>query len=405
MPHVSLAAVYHLDSQNQLARRLSYVSKAFVTSQLCMLRTRAVFESLLDGTGVAIDGPNPWDIQVRDKGFFRRAVWSGSLGVGEAYMDGQWRCERLDEMLFRVFRAAAEQRLTARQKLLAAVRACFINPQSPARSFTVGEQHYDIGDDLYERMLDARMIYSCAYWREAHDLDTAQEAKLDLVCRKLRLEPGMRVLDIGCGWGGAAQFAAERYGVSVTGVTVSKNQAAAASERCKRLPVKVLLTDYRALSGRFDRIYSIGMFEHVGWRNYRTYFEHARRLLSEDGLFLLHTIGSNRSELANDPWIERYIFPNSMLPSMAQIATAIEDRFLAEDWHSFGPDYDRTLLAWHERFREGWPALADRYGERFGRMLEFWLLSSAAAFRARRIQLWQVLLSSRGIAGGLTEVR
>jgi cyclopropane-fatty-acyl-phospholipid synthase len=368
-------------------------------------RYRSAFESLLSGTNVALNGGNPWDIQVRDGSFFRRVFSSGSLGVGETYMDGHWECERLDEMLYRVFRSHAEQRLPTFQQVLAALTARIFNPQSPRRSFIVGEQHYDIGDDLYERMLDPRMIYSCAYWRDAQTLTQAQEAKLDLVCRKLRLEPGMQVLDIGCGWGGAAQFAAERYGVHVTGVTISRNQAATAAERCKGLPIKIVLDDYRSLDARFDRIYSLGMFEHVGFRNYRTYFEVARRLLAPDGLFLLHTIGSNVSEQAVDPWIERYIFPNSMLPSIAQIAAASEALFVVEDWHSFGPDYDRTLVAWHERFTAGWPQLAAKYGERFRRMWQFWLLSSAAAFRARRIQLWQVLMSPEGVAGGLAEVR
>jgi cyclopropane-fatty-acyl-phospholipid synthase len=370
-----------------------------------MSPARAAIESLLEGTQVALDGPNPWDIKVRDPGFFKRVLTSGTLGVGEAYMDGQWECESLDQMLYRVFRAAAEQRLPMLRRAVAALQTFVINPQSPARAFIVGRQHYDIGDDLYQRMLDSRMIYSCAYWRDAETLEEAQEAKLDLVCRKLRLEPGMRVLDIGCGWGGAAQFAAERYGVSVTGVTVSKNQAEAAQQRCKGLPVRILLQDYRALTDRFDRIFSIGMFEHVGLRNFRTYFEHASRLLEDDGLFLLHTIGSNTSERANDPWIDRYIFPNSLIPSMAQISDALESLFVVEDWHSFGPYYDRTLLAWYERFRATWPEIADRYGERFKRMWEFYLLSSAASFRARRIQLWQVLLSKKGIPDGLPEVR
>lgn len=370
-----------------------------------MTRYRAAVESLLRGTDVALDGEHPWDIQVRDVGFFRRVLSQGSLGVGEAYMDGQWDCERLDEMLFRIFRAQAERHLPAFRQFWAALTATLVNPQTPGRSFKVGKQHYDIGDDLYQRMLDARMIYSCAYWANAQTLEQAQEAKLDLVCRKLRLERGMHVLDIGCGWGGAAQFAAERYGVKVTGVTVSRNQAAAATQRCKGLPVKILLQDYRGVSGKFDRIYSLGMFEHVGFRNYRIYFETALRLLDSGGLFLLHTIGSNTSQEANDPWIERYIFPNSLLPSIAQIASSIERLFIVEDWHSFGPDYDLTLLAWYDRFRAAWPELAPAYGERFRRMWEFWLLSSAAAFRARRIQLWQVLLSHQGIAGGLAEVR
>jgi len=369
-----------------------------------MSLSRAAVESLLKGTQIALDGPNPWDIQVRDRAFFRR-VAAGSLGVGEAYMDGQWECERLDQMLYRVFRAAAEERLPGLRKACMAVLSFPLNAQSPARAFAVGEQHYDIGDDLYARMLDRRMIYSCAYWAAADDLDRAQEAKLDLVCRKLRLEPGMRVLDIGCGWGGAAQYAAEHYGVHVTGITVSRNQARAARERCKGLPVDIQLADYRAITGRFERIFSIGMFEHVGLRNYATYFRRVRELLDDDGLVLLHTIGSNVSERVNDPWIERYIFPNSLLPSMAQIARELENRFVVEDWHTFGPHYDRTLLAWHERFTANWSALRSRYDERFKRMWTFYLLASAAAFRARRIQLWQFLLSPRGVVGGLAEIR
>lgn len=368
-------------------------------------RYQTAVEALLAGTDVTVNGPNPWDIKVKDETFFQRVLADGTLGVGESYMDGHWDCERIDEMLTRVFLADVDHRLPGVREMWAALLAKVINPQSPRRSFKVGEQHYDAGDDLYQRMLDARMIYTCAYWRTASTLDAAQEAKLDLVCRKLGLQPGMTVLDIGCGWGGAAQFAAERYGVSVTGVTVSRNQAVTAEERCKGLPVKILLQDYRSVQGRFDRIYSLGMFEHVGARNYRTYFDVARRLLTPDGLCLLHTIGTNVSRKANDPWLEKYIFPNSQLPSMSQIALALEELFVVEDWHSFGPDYDRTLMCWHQQFNAAWPELAPRYGERFRRMWNFWLLASAASFRARRNQLWQVLLSPTGTPGGRPEVR
>ena len=373
--------------------------------QMGVSRYFSAVESMLEGTGVRLNGRNPHDIRINDEVFLQRALAQGSLGVGESYMDGQWDCERIDDMLTRVFRANADRRLPDAGQLWAALLAKLINPQSPSRSFKVGEQHYDVGDDLYVRMLDSRMIYTCGYWPSATTLEEAQDAKLDLVCRKLGLKPGMKVLDIGCGWDGAAQFAAERYGVSVTGVTISKNQAAAAELRCKGLPVKILLQDYRSVEGQFDRIYSLGMFEHVGVRNYRTYFETARRLLVPDGLFLLHTIGRNVSGTTNDPWIEKYIFPNSMLPSMAQIAAAAEDLFVTEDWHSFGPDYDRTLMQWYKRFMAGWPQIAPQYGERFRRMWEFWLLSSAASFRARRSQLWQVVLSPNGVVGGSVEVR
>ena len=362
-------------------------------------------QTLLTGSGVQLDGSHPWDIRVRDPVFAERVLASGSLGVGESYMDAQWECERLDEMLFRVIRAGIDQRLPGLKETWAALRARVVNPQSQRRSFIVGERHYDIGDDLYERMLDRRMIYSCAYWRNAQTLDEAQQAKLDLVCRKLGLQPGMKVLDIGCGWGGAAEFAATRYGVSVVGLTVSKHQAETAARRCQGLDVEILLRDYREATGKFDRIYSLGMFEHVGLRNYRGYFDTVRRLLIDDGLFLLHTIGNNTSQKANDPWIDKDIFPNSMIPSMAQIASAAEHLFVMEDWHSFGTDYDRTLMTWSDRFQSRWPEIAEHYGERFRRMWMFWLSASAAYFRARRTQLWQVVFSPHGVRGGYKEVR
>ena len=360
---------------------------------------------LLAHVDVKVGGRRPWDILIHDPRLSRRVLMQGSLGAGESYMDGWWDCERLDELLARVLGADLDNRLGRLHEFWSNVVAFVRNAQTRRRAFQVGERHYDIGDDLYAAMLDERMIYSCGYWHRASTLDSAQADKLDLVCRKLALQPGMRVLDIGCGWGGAAQFAAERYGVQVTGVTVSRNQALAAEARCRGLPVTVRLADYRDIEGRFDRIFSLGMFEHVGARNYGRFFRKVRELLAPDGLFLLHTIGSNWSSNSTDPWIERYIFPNSMLPSMAQIARALEHRWIIEDWHSFGADYDRTLMNWLRRFEASWPSIAARYGERFRRMWRFYLSVSAASFRVRRNQLWQFVLSPRGIPGGYPEVR
>ena len=365
---------------------------------------RAVNE-LLAGTDIKINGSRPWDIRVHDERFFHRLMGRGTLGAGESYMDGWWDCEQLDEMLTRILRHDVEERLRSARAVLLAITARLINMQSRRRAFRVGKQHYDLGDDLYERMLDPRMIYTCAYWEKMHSLDAAQEAKLDLVARKIGIKPGMRVLDIGCGWGGAAQFMAECYAASVTGVTVSRNQQLTAQKRCAGLPVDIMLQDYRSMSGNFDAIYSLGMFEHVGVRNYRTYLKKARELLRPDGLFLLHTIGGNRSSVATDPWIEKYIFPNGQIPSLAQIAAAAEGLWVIEDVHSFGVDYDRTLMAWSENFERHWPEIAARYGERFRRMWHFWLMASAANFRARKTQLWQIVLSPKGVAGGYHAVR
>ncbi len=350
--------------------------------------------ALLASAGIEVDGSRPWDIEVHDPRFYGRVLGHGSLGAGEAYMQGWWDCARLDQLFERVFAAGLERRLRRSPRALAAAAwQRLINPQSAHRAFLIGTHHYDIGNELFERMLDARMVYSCGYWAGAENLDQAQEAKLDLICRKLELQPGMRLLDIGCGWGSLVQYAAERYGVHAVGITVSERQVKAARARTAGLAVEIRAADYRSLDERFDRIASVGMVEHVGWRNYRTFMEVACNCLAPGGLFLLHTIGSNRSVRATDPWIARYIFPNSHLPSLAQLSRAAEDRLMIDDLHSFGPDYDRTLMAWHANFNAAWEELAGRYDETFRRMWNYYLLSCAAAFRVRRIQLWQLLLA------------
>jgi cyclopropane-fatty-acyl-phospholipid synthase len=357
------------------------------------------------------DVPKPWDPRIHDEHFYTRVLAQGTLGLGESYMDGQWDVDDLDGMLERLILVDAEDRVRGLGAAFDAIRARLVNLQSEGRSFQVGK-HYDLGNDLYRAMLGKRLVYSCAYWRDADDLDAAQEAKLDLVCRKLGLRAGMRVLDIGCGWGEALKFAAARYGVRGVGVTVSKQQADYARELCAGLPIEIRLQDYRDLDagdGGFDRIFSLGMFEHVGVRNYATFFEVARRCLADDapdgGLFLLHTIGGNRSVDHTDPWIARYIFPNSMLPSAKQIADAVESHFVIEDWHNFGADYDRTLQAWRANVERSWDTLPPRYDERFRRMWRFYLSASMASFRARRIQLWQLVLSPRGVPGGYVAPR
>lgn len=354
---------------------------------------RRQIERLLEGTDVRLDGPRQWDLQVHDPRFYRRVLSHGSLGLGEAYMDGWWGCAQLDEMFYRLFAARLDERMAGLPYFFDSLRASLLNLQSGWRAFVIGKRHYDLGDDLYRRMLGKYMIYSCGYWKRADNLDQAQEAKLDLVCRKLCLQSGMRVLDIGCGWGEAAKFAAERYGVEVVGITVSRNQYEHARELCRGLPVDIRLQDYRDVQDSFDAIFSIGMFEHVGHKNYRRYMETVRRCLKPDGLSLLHTIGSNKSVHTTDPWIARYIFPNSMLPSARQITAAAEGLFTLEDWHNFGPGYDKTLLAWHRNFEQHWEELKQTRDERFHRMWRYFLLVSAASFRARKNQLWQIIFS------------
>lgn len=363
-------------------------------------------QRLLDEADVQIDGDRPWDIQVHDDEFYRRVASGGSLALGESYMDGWWDCDALDEFFYRIIRADIPEKAGESWRAWwYGLKARLLNLQSRSRAYEVGREHYDLGNDLFVRMLDERMVYSCGYWREAEDLDAAQEAKLDLVCRKVQLEPGMRVLDIGCGWGSFAEYAAEEYGVEVVGITVSEEQVKEARRRTSDLPVEIRLQDYRDLEETFDRIVSIGMFEHVGYKNYPTYMEVVRRCLAPDGLFLLHTIGSRRSVASGDPWMEKYIFPNGMLPSARQITDAAEELLVMEDWHNFGVYYDRTLMAWYENFTTYWDELREEYGQRFYRMWTYNLLMNAGAFRARHNHLWQIVYTADGLEGGYESVR
>ena len=374
------------------------------------MTSKEKIEQLLSKAGVELNGSNPWDLQVHDERVYDRIFSSGSLGIGESYMDGWWDVEDLPTFFEKVLGARIDQELVHIGTLWYIARAWVLNMQNKDRARQVAEQHYDVGNDLYERMLDKRMVYTCGYWSgspPARNLDEAQEAKLDLICKKLNLKPGQTVLDIGCGWGSFAKFAAEKYGAHVTGVTISQEQVALARERCKGLPVEIRLEDYRDTTGQFDHIVSLGMFEHVGYKNYRTYMKKVFSLLKPEGLFLLHTIGTTKSVTTVDPWIDKYIFPNGMLPSVAYVGKAIDDLFILEDWHNFGPDYEKTLHAWCENFERHWPEIKDSYSERFYRMWRFYLQISAATFRSRSNQLWQVVLSKQGygVKGGYRSVR
>ena len=367
-----------------------------------------ILQELLGTAGISINGDAAWDIRIHDARLYRRVLTGGSLAFGEAYMDGLWDCPRLDEFFHRLLRVDADERLKgwARIRLLGEIlRYRLFNHQSVHRAFQVGEQHYDLGNDVFAAMLDPTMAYSCAYWHKAASLAEAQQAKYELICRKLELRAGEHLLDIGCGWGGLAQYAAEHYGVRVLGVTVSREQQALARERCAGLPVEIELTDYRQLQGEFDKIVSVGMFEHVGPKNYETYFTTVNRLLKDKGLFLLHSIGNYTSSRGCDAWLDKYIFPNGHLPAAHEISAAVDRLFLIEDWHNFGPDYDRTLMAWWENFNRAWPQLEARYGPRFYRMWRYYLMCCAGFFRSRQGQLWQLVLSKRERPGAYRSVR
>lgn len=362
-----------------------------------MVKLKQVFQKLLDSVDIQINGARPWDIQVHDDELYQRILRKGSLGFGEAYMDGWWEAEALDEFFYRILRGNLDKEIASSWPMIwTYIKSWVTNPQSKLKAFEVGDQHYDTGNDLFEAMLDERMVYTCGYWIDADTLEEAQEEKLETVCQNLGLKSGQRILDIGCGWGSFAKYATEEHDVEVVGLTISQRQQELARERCKGLPVKIRLQDYRELDEKFDHIVSLGMFEHVGVKNYRTYMQVASRCLKDKGVFVLHTIGGNQSVRNTDPWIEKYIFPNSMIPSIRQIGLAIEDLFVMERWENYGPHYDRTLMSWYQNFQEHWGDLKESYSKRFYRMWTYYLLSCAGSFRARKNQQWQIVLTKKG---------
>jgi cyclopropane-fatty-acyl-phospholipid synthase len=357
--------------------------------------------------GVILNGPGEADIRVHDPRLYRRIVLEGSLGMGEAYMDGWWDCPRLDQLFTKILQADIKSAANSRWPSVAlTLKAIVKNCQSQRRAFQVGEQHYDLGNDIYTAMLDSRMVYTCAYWKNAANLEEAQANKLDLVCRKIGLQPGHRVLDVGCGWGGFAQYAAKHYRAEVVGITVSREQADYAARICAGLPVEIRLQDYRdCRAGEFDRVVSLGMMEHVGQRNYRKYMEMITNCLRPGGLALVQVIGTHCSMNATDPWLDKYIFPNSMLPSVKQFGKAIDGLLKLQDWHAFGQYYDKTLMAWYENFETAWDTLAPKYGDRFHRMWRYYLLLCAGIFRSGEAQLWQVVMSKGALPGCYETVR
>jgi cyclopropane-fatty-acyl-phospholipid synthase len=360
-------------------------------------KVKDVVVELLGKAGVTVNGKNPWDLQVFNEKFYQRIISQTVLGVGESYMDGWWDCEAMDQMLDRMLRIDYALTYKKNWRLVwLALQSKWFNHQKVSNAFKVGETHYDVGNVLYSAMLDKRLVYTSGYWRRAKNLDQAQEHKLELICKKINLKPGMTVLELGCGFGSFAKFAAENYGVKVTGYTVSRQQVKLGRELCRKLPVEIHLEDYRKAKGKYDRVISIGIMEHVGHKNYRTYMELVHKTLKDDGIAFFHTIGSNFSKTSANAWTNKYIFPNGMIPSIKQLGKAMEGLFVMEDWHNFGEDYDKTLMAWFDNFKNAWPELKKDYDDRFYRMWRFYLLSSAASFRARDLQLWQVVMTKIG---------
>jgi cyclopropane-fatty-acyl-phospholipid synthase len=357
---------------------------------------------------IELNGSRDCDITIHDPRCLRRIVTHGSMALGETYVEKMWDAPRVDQLIDKIHRASHGDIQTSLPALASKFYSKFVNQQTRSRSRKVGEQHYDIGNRFYEKMLDKRMLYTCAYWQDADNLEQAQKNKLDLIARKLQFQPGMKILDLGCGWGGAAQYFAENYGVEATGVTISKEQASWGQEHSKGLAVNILHGDYRDFHNcgqKFDRVVSIGLMEHVGHKNYPLLFEIVKQSLHPDGLALIHTIGRKTEDKVTDPWFTTYIFPHGYLPSLAQLARAVNDNMVIEDLHNIGDHYDRTLLAWYDNFVTSWDQFKNTYPPHFFRMWEYYLLASAGSFRARHQQLWQIVLSPSGVKGGYQGIR
>lgn len=363
-----------------------------------MTSSKKLCAKVLEKAYIPVNSAIPLSIHVHNEKLWDRVIAQRTLGLAEAYIEGWWDCDRIDQLVERVqaHNAFSELRPNIRMGV-AVLRAMLSNSQSKEKARSNVKKHYDIGDDLYTRMLGETMAYSCGYWAHSDNLTSAQYAKFDLICRKLRLEPGMRVLDIGCGWGGFLSYAASMYGIVGIGITTSDNQVKEAAQRTADASVSIINMDYRDLTGTYDRIVSVGMFEHVGHKNYKEFFFKCEALLEPDGEMLLHTIGVLRSKAYHDPFMTKYIFPGGQLPSFAQIAKAAEPDWVIEDVHNIGQDYDKTLMAWHSNINALWHEIPS-YSKEFQRMWNFYLLSCAGSFRSRNLQLWQIVMRKKGVA-------
>lgn len=364
-------------------------------------------DEFLKWTWVEFNWPNPRDPEVHDESMYMDVLLKWNLWLWESYMAGKRDCKQLDEMINKIISHDVDKKAGNNlSEFLLNIQSSIINMQSKLRSRVVWKQHYDAWNDLYKLMLDKRLVYTCAYRKNANNIDDAQEAKLKLICDKLYLKPWMHILDIWCGRWSFAKYAAENYWVKVTWITISQEQQKLAQEMCKWLNVEIKLEDYRDTNDKYDAIVSIGMFEHVGVKNYRKYFEVAQKCLKENWLFLLHTIWWLISTNRTDARTDKYIFPGGMLPSGKQIETALESLFVVEDLQNFGAYYDKTLMARYHNIHKSRPELdQNKYDKTFRRMREYYLQACAGGFRARKLQLRQYVLSKSWVEWWYNSIR
>ncbi len=365
-------------------------------------------KSQLEPIGIQFSGDGDLAIRVKRPRFYKRAALQGSLGFGESYADGDWECDHLDKIVAHILRNSVG--IGALPHLFLYLRSALFNMQTVVRAKRVAMQHYDITTNVFEWMLDPYLQYTCGYWPGANTLELAQTQKMDLVIKKLGLEAGDHLLDIGCGWGGLARYASERYGIKTYGLSISHSQLEYAAQLCEGLDCEFRYGDYRHLEEiypqQFDAISIIGVTEHIGYKNYRSLYQVMRDRLKEDGLVLQHCITDMKSKKHTEPFTDKYIFPGGVVPSVAQLSEAMDSSFVLEDLHNFGADYDLTLMAWHRNLSSVKSKIINQPGldERFYRVWEYYLLSCAALFRVRKAQLMQWVLSPKGVEDGYSRI-
>ena len=388
---------------------LSHMLKSFVKTGRLTVIDHEGKSHVFGGT---VPGPEAV-MKITDPKLYQGLFFNPELNMGEAYMDGRVTFPGSDLRsfltLFSVNRAGIAS--YPLQKVLRTVsrgmkRLQQANPVGQAQKNVA--HHYDLGNDFYKLFLDERMFYSCAYFREEGEtLESAQINKCRLLASKLDLKPGQKVLDIGCGWGGMAIYLASVAGVDVTGVTLSKEQHGLANERVKaaglQSRVHIELIDYRHLSGKFDRIVSIGMFEHVGVGHYHEFFSEVNRLLRDDGVMMLHSIGHMSPPGTASPWMRKYIFPGAYSPALSEVFPAVENNSLwVTDLEFLRVHYATTLRHWYDRFEKNRPQIAQMYDEKFCRMFEFYLISAEMMFRTGSQEVFHMQLSKKRDASPLT---
>lgn len=356
---------------------------------------KQVKEIISNTTKITINQKSSLNISVANSDFYRKVINKGELGLAESFMDGDWTTDNLYGVLLELQKnrdkISKHIKSNMFQILLFKIYYCIFRTNTRDTVKNNVSHHYDIGNDLYRKQLGRTMQYTCAYYHKSKmTLNQAQDAKMKLIAKKLDLQPGMSVLDIGCGFGALAYYLVKRYSVKVLGVTLSEEQIKYANKYYKHPNLTIKYKDYRDVTGKFDRVYSIGMFEQVGKDNYSVYFDKCYELLKTNGIMLLHTISKNYRENPRYNFITQYIFPEGELPHISDLSGKfLDNKWHLEDLHNFGQSYNKTLLDWHknlDNFKE-----LPNYSPRFQRMWKYYLLGCSAAFKVRMISLWQIV--------------